>query len=414
MTLLYGDSSPFPLGESFLDTLEQITIAAVKILRVYHRSQNALVETRQAEAEADRDVEWLDALERDLMECLGHDSNTKPSSTAEQETRRIVNCVKTAVDQGRERITARRTAQSADLDAILAKHHVAVEDVVERFLLDHELPESAWNVSWRYVEPRVAADVVGVAPCGIRAAFRVELPPDHRWSRPVRVNDVIDEPLEVETPTRSKLKRRGRLKYRKRALSRLLITAVERAPDRCRVRLQRRPGRRGGGVEITASADGVVIEDLNDPKLTAHPTGDQEAALVRLVEAVESDVLDLTRLRAEVIKITARDTPLEDVKDVAGLARLLIRSIAPYVRELVLRSPVRNELSLKRDLGGRRREEIFVSTRELVDKIASLPPRLQTAFEPFGPPFYRGGVAERRGTQDSTALVRWGSGGHVC
>jgi len=388
MTLLYGDSSPCPLEEGFLETVVELTAAAVGILNIHHQATEAKTTMQQAAAEADRDAKWLAELGRGMVEHIGKQMGTSPSPILGQEASRLLEAVKNVVTHSRDRVFARRNARLSEQEAVVANHHGGVQTILERFLLSHELPSSVWGISWRFNGPSVASEALVLSPSGIEATFKLEIPEPNLWSRPVRVEELIEEPLRVQIPTRSSFRRR--VKFKRTMLSRFHIVAVDWSPDRCSVTLHRKPADENGGFEITRTRDEMTIQPLGaigDPTMTAHPGGDEAAAIRRLLDAVERAVLPMTHLRALVTEIAVQEKPLSQVKDMVGLARLLIQSIAPYVRELIKRSPVENELSVKRELGDRRREEIFLPLRELTTLVESLPPSLRMQFAPFGPPF---------------------------
>jgi hypothetical protein len=66
------------------------------------------------------------------------------------------------------------------------------------------------------------------------------------------------------------------------------------------------------------------------------------------------------------------------------IAEAILTAVAPLVREMRMRSRVPGELILKRDLGGDRREEIFVPRQALWNKMADLAPRHRQLFESIG------------------------------
>jgi hypothetical protein len=366
----------------------ELTAAAVGILNIHHRATEAKTKMQNAAAEAERDAKWLADMGRSVVEHIKMEMSDSPSPILGQEASQLLEAIKNVVTQGRDRVVARRNAQLTEQESIIASHHGGVQEILERFLLSHELPSSVWGISWRYNGPSVASEALVLSPSGVEATFKLDIPEPNLWSQPVRVDQLVEEPLPVQIPTRSSLRRR--VKFKKTMLSRFHIVAVDWSPDRCSLTLQKKPSDESGGYEITRTKDELTIQPsgaIGDPTMTAHPSGDEAAAVRRLLDAVERAVLPMTRLRVLVTEIAVQEQPLGQIKDMVGLARLLIQSIAPYVRELIKRSPVENELSVKRELGDRRREEIFLPLRELTSLVDTLPPQLRMQFAPFGPPF---------------------------
>jgi hypothetical protein len=68
----------------------------------------------------------------------------------------------------------------------------------------------------------------------------------------------------------------------------------------------------------------------------------------------------------------------------AAVAERLIGQLAPVVSEIAARSGAPGELVLRRDVGGGRREEVYVTKAELCEKVMVLPPSRRAAFERLG------------------------------
>jgi hypothetical protein len=408
MSYLYGDSSPFPLEGDFLETLVELTAAAVGILDVHHQTADARLRMRQLAAVADRDAKWLTELCHGMMERVRGETANAPSNEASRESTQLLEACRAVAVQGRDRIVARRNAVLSELEATLANQRGVVQVILERFLLGWELPNAMWGISWR-VNPGPSRSVVSEAlvmsPCGLEATFKLDIEEGNQWCRPVRVDELVDD-LRVQIPRRSGIRRR--MVFRNTQISRFYIVAADWSPDRCALTLQRKPNDGSGGYEIVRTFEELTIqpqEAIGDPTMTAHPTGDEAKAVHDLVNAVDCSLRPLKRQRVLVTEIAVDEKPLGQVKDLVGLARLLIDAVAPYVREVVQRSPVSQELSIKRDLGDRRREEIFVPTGEIAALIASLPPNLRAQFAPFGSPFCRPSSSDDAGQIEEALLA---------
>jgi hypothetical protein len=85
MTLLYGDSSPCPLEEGVLETLVELTAAAVGILNIHHRATEAKTKMQNAAAEAERDAKWLADMGRSVVEHIKMEMSDSPSPILGQE-----------------------------------------------------------------------------------------------------------------------------------------------------------------------------------------------------------------------------------------------------------------------------------------------------------------------------------------
>jgi hypothetical protein len=84
------------------------------------------------------------------------------------------------------------------------------------------------------------------------------------------------------------------------------------------------------------------------------------------------------------VQASSDHQPLRDVARPGRIAEKLIDLVAPTVRELRRRSAPTGELILKRELGGGRREEIFLRRVELTSQWAALGPGRRTLFDAWG------------------------------
>jgi hypothetical protein len=120
-------------------------------------------------------------------------------------------------------------------------------------------------------------------------------------------------------------------------------------------------------------------------EMQRHYLGGADANDVReLFDAVALSLQPLVHKRQTLLEARFQEIPIGAIKSPAELAKTMIEVAAPYVRELAKRSSSKYELSLKREVDNRRREEIFVPISEITDKIKMLPEIQRSCFDPFG------------------------------
>jgi len=134
------------------------------------------------------------------------------------------------------------------------------------------------------------------------------------------------------------------------------------------------------GVEVTRiREDGVP---------TAEPAQrlnlDDSRAIERLLEVLREAAFELGRHRGRLEQALLDGAPVDEAEGAAEIARRLVDMLAPYVTEIAKRGSGRGELALKRDLGGGRREEIYVSKATLCERIGQLEPAERAVFDPLG------------------------------
>ncbi|HZJ65318.1 MAG TPA: hypothetical protein VFD36_17530, partial [Kofleriaceae bacterium] len=184
----YGDGSPFPLDENFIETLttavETCTNAFVPLTELDGRREKA----REVRREADKELSRLADLEATVIGSLVPfvpADNKKPSLT-QQVSQKITVGVKTAVTEARRQVEGRVAQTEA-----LAAARTAADGVIKAlrpFFEEQQLPNAKWIMSWdvRGAEPSANA----VATAGrISASF--SLAPDP-YRAPIRVEQLSD------------------------------------------------------------------------------------------------------------------------------------------------------------------------------------------------------------------------------
>ena len=110
----------------------------------------------------------------------------------------------------------------------------------------------------------------------------------------------------------------------------------------------------------------------------------QEADVARLTalrDKVAAAVAELGRHRTRIVEARLENEPLQGHAKPSLLVERIIAVLVPETREISFRSQSPGELVLRRSLGGDRREEIFLSKKDLQAKIEPLNDRNRALFE---------------------------------
>ncbi|HMG19836.1 MAG TPA: hypothetical protein VK607_00915, partial [Kofleriaceae bacterium] len=180
----YGDGTPFPLDENFIETLttavETCTNAFVPLTELDGRREKAREVRREAEKELGRLADLEATVVGSLLAFAPSDSK-KPSLT-QQVSQKITAGVKTAVIEARRQVESR--VQATDALAAPKTATDAVLKALRPFFEEHQLPNARWIMSWdvRGLEPSANAVATGgrisasftLAPDPYRAPIRVE------------------------------------------------------------------------------------------------------------------------------------------------------------------------------------------------------------------------------------------------
>lgn len=96
--------------------------------------------------------------------------------------------------------------------------------------------------------------------------------------------------------------------------------------------------------------------------------------------------LESPRVRTKLRGVTIDHVPLEELDRPTLLVDRVFTAMAPEVKTIVARSKVPGELSLRRETGKDRREEIFVSYPTLLEVVAQVPVARRHHFDVLGIP----------------------------
>jgi hypothetical protein len=388
MKYLYGDSTPFPLDEDFLENLSELTRTAVSILQAEAATMQSRERSRQVVAETDHERKQLTMLGQSVLGAIRAHASCAPPPSVDGAAARLTQSTQGVVEVAQQELINRRDQMLRELDQSIRRERGRVRPLLEQYLVKHELPGTVWGLSWRVEASKqleVISKALAVAECGLESSYRLGIPSSDRWSGPVRVGD-LSPGLCVDLPRRSLLSKTPRM--RPVRLAKLFITAADLSPERQALTLHEKAHVQRGGYELFQAAGEEPLVQPIDRAGTLEPTvhlaGAEAAEVGLLIQKAASELLPHTRRRAVLTDVALQEQPLTELEDLTGLATTMIGAVARLVREIVLRSPNSDELSLKRVVGERLREEVFVPTRELTSMIKALPPQQRVHFGPFG------------------------------
>lgn len=379
--LRYGDGSPFPFDEAFLDLLSDAVEACTAMLEA-----TARLERRRAEAEAvleaiGEEERRLLLFERAVAAACGPDPGAStPALRAAERTR---SAMATAVELSREQLKQISAVKAAAPSWRGTAQRV--HDAAGRFFARRLLPGARLAWAWDVSGPVPRAEAA-TQDARFRVLFDLEVPPLFR--APVRIDALVPE-LTVHLPRQRWLRAPVEAAI---PLGRCLLAAA-RHDDRGRELLIRKPD--GSGWRIELPQDGQPSVTALDRRGRAAGTGlVGEGELAPLIAAIDRELAP-ARLPRAAREVLLDGTPVTELEDTTLATRALLDEIGPTVRQIRQRSRVPGELSLKRDVTDGVREELYVSRTSLTAHYAGLPPELRRLLDDAG--FGRGlttGIAE--------------------
>ncbi|MBZ0230743.1 MAG: hypothetical protein K8M05_00205, partial [Deltaproteobacteria bacterium] len=375
----YGDGTPFPFEENFIDIVGAAVDACAGMFTAAAQLEALRAKAREAKREADVEGAKLAALERSIegAVALSSPSVAKDATLVQQTALRALEGARHAITLARGTLEKRTAAVSAEprVDRAMQSAFAAAAS----FFDTHHLPRTAWSWSWK-------ANVGGTAMAHA-AKFTVSFDlPDVPWTGPARLASLIPGTV-VRLPHRRLL---GKPAPQKIHLDRGALLEVEREGDEITMVVREHASKKSAGWGIhldslSATAATVTLLD-DDGSLSGVEMvigGDDGVALARLAAAVV-DEMEPALARRRTRDVTIGKTALRTMVDPSEPAKALLDLLAPTIRTMCQKSRVPGEISLKRDVADGRREELFVSRQSLAAKYASLPPEYRQLFDAAG------------------------------
>jgi|GEM_PF-6460873 len=386
----YGDATPFPLDDNFIDTLTAITEACVAL---FHADVDAEARRRKAHEvreHADQELLRLDALQDAIEQTVkAHLPSAKPSRASHVAASRIAGYARTTVKTARAGVIKRR--ETAVRLAFGDQLGAQVLDAIAAFSLEHQLPKTRWTMRWSCdpLTGKATTVMEALAPCSLATSFIAEVPDALLWSSTFQVGQ-LEPGLTLEL-----LGKTGWLRKKRRPIAqplhRYYITEVEMSSDYAMFILRRHDKKPSVGYKVVMRDDDDSAPTLSpieagntEPGETLSLSGDSAVSLTSLWNKIERDLHQLRGLRSKMASARFNDEPVDRISEPGLIAEAMLNAVAPIIREMRLRSRVPGELVLKRDLDDGRREELYVPRRILEAKYSTLPGKHKRYFESVG------------------------------
>jgi hypothetical protein len=374
----YGDGTPFPLDENFIETLtvavEACTSAFMPITELDGRRERA----KAARVEADRELARLTELEKTLSGALApYMVPDKKSTQTQGVAQKTLLTAKQTIQQARAQIDGRVQALEAQAGAGTASD--AVLAAMRTFFDQNQLPNAKWIMSWDVRGNEPSADAMS-ASGRLTAQFRCDTT-GHR--QPVRVDQLADG-VVVHMMKKGLL---GKAKPAPVDLGKYVMVAFEHTQDEHVITLREKPDRTSQGLRFTVTDHGATWQSITpngDAETEGNPLDSEDfAGIRRLAEGARKALRDLHSHRT-LIDLTLGGQTISQLSDPRVVPMEVLAQLTPLARTIRERSRISGELVLKRDLGGGKREELYVPRAQLSQHFAKLPMEYRRPFEEMG------------------------------
>lgn len=380
MQYLFGDSTESNLDFNFLAFLPEVIDATV-VLAECEVMLGVTVERRHArQVEADAQVAAVDEFGERAVELVGPVAKEQIGTPVGRCAVAIATAIREAVEWEASQVRGALAADHDELDKEDQRLQARAKDGLEKLLRTHDLPNSDKEIEVVWTGASVSATMRQRTSFGVEAVLALDIPPGSVLGLDLRV-DRIAEGVEVHAfGPGGWLKKSEKLVAHK--LGRYHIVSVTVGAH---VTLQLR-------ATADANTAGFTVTAYGDGELTIEPTGggptpvidDRDRPGLRLLaERLEAAARSLGDNRASLVSIEIDGKPLAEHGHPQVLGERLMIAIAPIVQKVAKHSRSPGELVLRRLLGDNRREEIFVSTAELLQRLDGLPAPAREMFAPL-------------------------------
>ena len=387
MPYLFGDSSPSDLQVDYIDFLRDALDFAVQVLLADERMRQGAARAVEVRKAGDAEVARLETLGATLARTIeGSEVGAADSATA-QCAHALLRSAADRVRQAIARVHASVASDVAAIEAEARRDRERCAEALSKFLLRHDLPEMTSELRLQqqagngYVA-RTYARALG----DLRAVLELEIPPAHALAHVVRVDKLVER-LEVHAPESGGWLRKE-VKLRPQRLDKEYITGFVGGGPQTEIRLRTAGDGTGPGFDLAFgdASRRVTLRRVGEgEELPPFELDDTDAGKVReLADKIAALADDLDGARKSLVEAMLGDTALVEHRDPKVMVERLVALMAPVVQEIAKRSLTPTELVLKRQLGDGRREEIFVSRRDLQLKLRELAEPSRALFKPLG------------------------------
>jgi hypothetical protein len=379
----FGDGTPFPLRENFIETLVAAVDCCVALYQVEAKVEDHHARVRDAGRLAAEEAHRLDALQGLIDTALAPlmTGQDRHGSASEQAAARIAEAATTIIKNSRTSVSRRRdtAARQTIPPAVLE----TVPSALARFFRRHQMPRTEWHARWQAAQEGAAAEITALATRHLELVFRASFASGF-WSQPIPMADLFPGPVTA-------IIEGARGRARQVRLDPTLLTELQVAPGREAMVLRETGKRPGPGLHILMPRPGelrtlvVALDKRDQSRGQPFYLDDASAAAVMGAwRSLERELPALVAGREELVAARLNGRAVSELEHPAQLAEAILLSLASLVREIRMRSRVPGELILKRDLAADRREEIFVPRQVLWSKLSRLSPRHRELFEAIG------------------------------
>ncbi|MDB4968067.1 MAG: hypothetical protein JWN44_3756 [Myxococcales bacterium] len=385
MAYLYGDSTPADLGVDYIEFLRDALDFSVQVLAADERMRQGSARATEVVKLSDGEVARLEALGAAQAHAIENfDIGSGESATA-QCAQALLRGAAETLRGSIERVRSAAAGDVGKLEEEARRDRERCVDALSAFLKRHDLPGMTAELRLQQLNgANYATRLYVKALDSLAAVIELDVPQGHLFAGVARVDKLIER-LEVHAPESGGWLRKE-VKLRPQRLDKEFITALVSNANESLIHLRTAADGTGVGFDLVVRNGARVklsrIGEAGDaPPFDLDETDSAKVREFR--DKLLAATADLRQARKSIVEAMLGDKPLREQRDPKMIVERLVAVMAPVVREIAKRSLGATELVLKRQTGDGRREEIFVSRKDLQQKLRPLGPAGRALFKPL-------------------------------
>lgn len=370
--VLLGDSTPSSLAPNVLDVLVQLVVCAREVGTLYAEIEN--LEQQRADS-----VDKTASIIADLDKFKQH-SEIGLRATASEATRtevlqhaeEAIGTISSMVDRWRKAYSSAHDREVQRINARLSEIERGMRTSLERLLLPMRMDAAERKLARVFDGQQYTNTIDAEFVPGLR--MRLDLQ-DSGGEAPQRLRSLLGEKgTKIQVGTKRGLLRRAE-EPNFVTLDDYLILDAEVNPETLRVVLAKKPG--GGAdalrLELAAQGSGAAGRAVLPDGTTETIPDTDRAVLTDLWRALHREVERIVALPGRLTGLSLDETPVDDGTMILGCMERLVDFYRPVVSKIAAHSTSPEELTIKIEREGGRREEAYVKKADLAQHLMALP-----------------------------------------
>lgn len=386
MRYLYGDSAPFPLQYNFLATLETFIASAARAAQLDAESRAIQDTTADAAVTRAKSIVALEAFHHAAVKTLQGNLSSAADPQIIEYARQVIDHATRIVDESKRTCVALAEREQASSRVEIERRGAEIRQALEQFLLVGRIPVLESRVSLTLADGQNSLAAVFTHPDSLVTSFKLSPAAVPAWQSPRKVSEFATG-IDLMIGMKKSIFKRS-TQPESVHLDDHVVSGFDLTDDSATIQLRKKiTDPRDAYVFTLRRVDTELLAEaqrFSDEAEPAMPVdhGDR-VQLERLWQLLRAGVSDVLVHKERLLSVMIDGQSLFEQGHAIPFIERIIRMMAPTISEIAKRSPNMNELSLKMESDGGRREEIYVKKEDLLVRLDALGERERALFAPL-------------------------------